>query len=117
MMGPWWTYHKFQHALRPLLAKNGERQAYLDHYDRIRAIVPPEKLLNYSVSDGWKPLCEFLGKEVPNYPFPHVNRTSQFLEGRRRRWWRAFGFMVVKLFTPMAIAVVAASWWYFSFKK
>lgn len=42
----------------------------------IRGIVPPERLLEWSVEDGWEPLCEFLGKEVPSEPFPHVNTSS-----------------------------------------
>lgn len=30
------------------------------------------------MSQGWEPLCAFLGKPVPNTPFPHVNDTKQF---------------------------------------
>jgi len=26
--------------------------------------------------DGWEKLCKFLGKEVPNIPLPHANKTS-----------------------------------------
>ena len=29
----------------------------------------------YQEKDGWAPLCEFLNKEIPNYPIPHDNRT------------------------------------------
>ena len=39
----------------------------------IRGLVPPERLLEWSATDGWEPLCEFLGKDVPKTPFPHVN--------------------------------------------
>jgi len=39
---------------------------------------PPEKLLVFEVSQGWKPLCAFLEVPVPNVPFPHVNDTKQF---------------------------------------
>ncbi|KAM6537998.1 hypothetical protein FALCPG4_003887 [Fusarium falciforme] len=34
---------------------------------------PKERLLEWSVEDGWEPLCEFLGKPVPDEPFPHEN--------------------------------------------
>ncbi len=37
----------------------------------IRATAPPEKLLEFP--KGWEPLCEFLGKPVPEGPFPHIN--------------------------------------------
>ena len=39
-------------------------------------MVPKEDLLIWNVKDGWKPLCSFLGKEVPDGPIPHENRTG-----------------------------------------
>lgn len=36
-------------------------------------MVPPEKLLVMSYSEGWEPLCKFLGKPVPNEPLPRAN--------------------------------------------
>ena len=39
-------------------------------------MVPKEDLLIWNVKDGWKPLCLFLGKEVPDGPIPHENRTG-----------------------------------------
>ncbi|KAJ3471839.1 hypothetical protein MRS44_001938 [Fusarium solani] len=43
------------------------------HYSMVRGMVPKERLLEWSVEDGWEPLCEFLGKPVPDEPFPHEN--------------------------------------------
>lgn len=40
--------------------------------------MPPEKLLVFEVKQGWEPLCKFLGKPVPDQPFPHVNDTQGF---------------------------------------
>jgi len=34
---------------------------------------PKDKLLVLNVRDGWEPLCKFLGKDVPDVPFPHKN--------------------------------------------
>ena len=48
------------------------------HNAAVRAEAPPERLLVYSVSQGWDPLCKFLGVEVPDRPFPHVNSTEEF---------------------------------------
>lgn len=42
----------------------------------IRGLVPKERLLEWNVKDGWEPLCEFLGKPVPDEPFPHVNAAA-----------------------------------------
>ena len=36
------------------------RLVYHEHYERIRRLVPSERLLNYELGSGWKPLCDFL---------------------------------------------------------
>ena len=46
---------------------------YIQHIEEVKATVPAERLLVYSVSEGWEPLCRFLGQRVPNIPFPHAN--------------------------------------------
>lgn len=51
---------------------------YQQHIEEIKAGVPEEKLLIYSVDQGWGPLCEFLGKEAPETAFPKVNDTQEF---------------------------------------
>ena len=42
----------------------------------MQSIVPKENLLVWNVKDGWKPLCDFLGKPVPDCPIPHDNKTG-----------------------------------------
>ena len=49
------------------------KKRYRMHNDRVKSIVPAEKLLVYNVKQGWKPLCDFLGCEVPTSAFPHEN--------------------------------------------
>lgn len=39
----------------------------------IRGLVSKERLLEWRPQDGYKPLCEFLGVEVVDEPFPHIN--------------------------------------------
>ncbi|CAE7599742.1 unnamed protein product [Symbiodinium sp. CCMP2592] len=36
--------------------------------------IPKERLLVFNLSDCWTPLCDFLGKPVPDEAFPHVDR-------------------------------------------
>jgi hypothetical protein len=36
-------------------------------------MVPKEKLLEYHITEGWEPLCRFLGREVPDVEFPSGN--------------------------------------------
>jgi hypothetical protein len=43
------------------------------HIEDVKATIPPERLLIHRASDGWQPLCEFLGKPIPDTPYPRVN--------------------------------------------
>ncbi len=51
---------------------------YLEHERRIRELVPADQLLIFDIKDGWPPLCEFLGLEVPECPFPRSNQRDEF---------------------------------------
>jgi hypothetical protein len=44
----------------------------------VRAAVPAERLLVFTVGDGWAPLCDFLGVPVPDEPFPRLNDGGDF---------------------------------------
>ena len=55
-------------------------EAYERHVRRIQNLVPAERLLVFDVAEGWEPLCAFLGKPVPDAPFPRTNATHQFWE-------------------------------------
>jgi hypothetical protein len=49
------------------------------HNEQVRRNVPADRLLVYEVSQGWDPLCAFLGVTVPEgKPFPHLNDTAAF---------------------------------------
>ncbi|MDH3695536.1 MAG: sulfotransferase family protein [Gammaproteobacteria bacterium] len=41
-----------------------------------------DRLLSYNIGDGWEPLCEFLGKPVPDVAYPRSNSTEEFTEAR-----------------------------------
>ena len=49
---------------------------YEAHNQLVEDAVPKDKLLVFNVKEGWDPLCEFLGKEVPQEPFPNVNESK-----------------------------------------
>mmetsp|Transcript_44890 Transcript_44890/g.83775 ORF Transcript_44890/g.83775 Transcript_44890/m.83775 type:complete len:276 (+) Transcript_44890:55-882(+) len=44
------------------------------HVERVKALTPPSRLLIFNLSDGWGPLCEFLGKPIPQEPFPYTDK-------------------------------------------
>ncbi len=71
------------------------------HNAEVRRKVPPEKLLVYEVKEGWGPLCDFLGVEAPDKPFPRLNDTAE-MRGRVRMV-RAISFAV-----PAIVALLLA---------
>lgn len=36
------------------------------------------EFLEYSVKEGWKPLCKFLDRDVPEAPFPRSDEVAQY---------------------------------------
>ncbi|GAA2794319.1 hypothetical protein GCM10010470_31520 [Saccharopolyspora taberi] len=50
------------------------------HNAEVQRIVPPERLLVFEVKQGWGPLCEFLGVDVPEEDFPHVNDSASMTD-------------------------------------
>jgi hypothetical protein len=55
-------------------------KAFVAHNEQVKRIVPAERLPVWEVSDGWEPLCDFLGVSVPSGPLPHANDRETFLE-------------------------------------
>jgi hypothetical protein len=53
--------------------------AFNRHNEQVRRDVPADRLLVYEISQGWAPLCAFLGVPVPEgKPFPHLNDAAEF---------------------------------------
>ena len=52
------------------------KQRYKSHNLYVKSEVPEEDLLVWNVKEGWEPLCKFLGKPIPEKPFPHDNKTG-----------------------------------------
>jgi hypothetical protein len=57
-----------EHALR----------VFTEHNEAVRRAVPAGRLLEFEVSQGWPPLCDFLGLPVPDAPFPRTNDSATF---------------------------------------
>ena len=64
------------HATTLRQAQQNSRDVYREHYAEVRRIARKENLLEYELGSGWKPLCDFLDKEVPDIPFPHLNESQ-----------------------------------------
>ncbi len=59
-----------------------DREAMIAAYERhnaaVRAAIPAHRLLEWTVADGWAPLCERLGLPVPDEAFPATNSAAEF---------------------------------------
>ena len=72
----------------------GNENVYIERYERHNREVleyfrdRPGDLLVMDIPDdaGWKKLCEFLGHDVPDRPFPHANKAS--LSRRIKNWFK-----------------------------
>lgn len=56
------------------------KKVFNDHIDKVKATVPANKLLIYDVTEGWGPLCKFLGVPEPTEELPHLNKKENFRE-------------------------------------
>ncbi|THV83930.1 hypothetical protein D6D26_10146 [Aureobasidium pullulans] len=56
------------------------RDGYEEHNALVTKLVPKERLLLYKLGSGWEPLCQFLGRDIPDVEFPHVNETEELQE-------------------------------------
>jgi hypothetical protein len=73
---------------------------------RVSERVPADRLLVYHVTEGWGPLCRFLGTPIPDTPFPHLNDAETFR--RRIRRIQALSIAGTALLTAAPAAAVAA---------
>ncbi|VUC24299.1 unnamed protein product [Clonostachys rosea] len=112
-----WAWHVYQRFLWASLfrAQDGSlgraiygngRWIYREHNDMIRGLVPAERLLEWSVEDGWEPLCMFLGKQVPEEEFPHANTRG---EGFKERVDQITNLWVGTALRNMAITAVVVT--------
>ena len=76
---------------------------YQQHIDEVMAAIPAERLLIYSVDQGWEPLCRFLGVPAPVGDFPNVNDRAQFGKRLARMSGFAYGILAVAAMATVAV--------------
>ncbi|KAJ7914950.1 hypothetical protein B0H13DRAFT_1491285, partial [Mycena leptocephala] len=64
----------------PGTTEDSAKLRFVEHYERVRKIVPKEHLLEYEAKAGWDPLCSFLHVEVPAVEFPRTNDKQMVLD-------------------------------------
>jgi hypothetical protein len=50
------------------------------HIADVQKEVPANRLLTFDLKDGWRPLCDFLGVNVPKIAFPRTNSSKEFVD-------------------------------------
>ncbi|KAG6367109.1 hypothetical protein INS49_001291 [Diaporthe citri] len=93
------------------------RERYHRHYAEVRAAAPEGRLLEYKVEDGWGPLCEFLGKSVPEVPFPHANKRKDHVArvaARQNMFLKMVALGMLKKLLPGVVLTVAAGLGYWA---
>ncbi|KAG4420525.1 hypothetical protein IFR04_006345 [Cadophora malorum] len=87
------------------------REGFIRHNQHIRDIVPPENLFEFQLEDmkGWEPLCKFLGKDVPDEPYPRINEGDSVAKFHAFMYWRQL-FLLVGGWLKMPLAVGGLAW-------
>jgi hypothetical protein len=67
--------HTFQNRFAE---KDFAIDVFTRHNEAVKATVPADQLLVYEIQQGWEPICEFLGVDVPESEFPHLNDAETF---------------------------------------
>lgn len=59
--------------------------AFIAHNERVRKTAPKERLVEWTATEGWAPLCNALGVPIPKMPFPKTNTRQEWFERDRQR--------------------------------
>lgn len=95
--------------------RENARQVYRAHNETIKRVAPQGRLLLFDFEEGWEPLCKFLGKEIPDVPFPRVNETEAVQEKVNLYIAEGYRRSMVKFArkaVPAVVVVVAVVWWW-----
>ena len=86
------------------LSRDNMLRCYQAHVEEVKRECPPDKLFIFDVKDGWGPLCAFLGKPVPDVPYPNVNDSKSFQMWIRKANTMGYIFGVLGLGIPFLFA-------------
>jgi hypothetical protein len=79
------------------------KAVFHEHIAQVKKTIPAEQLLVYEVSQGWQPLCDFLGVPVPDTPFPQVNDAASM-----KQQIRQIRTVFLVLYAALAAALLAS---------
>lgn len=104
------------HANTPDELRQNARSVYKEHHRRIREAAPKGSLLEYRLGEEWGPLCDFLGKDVPEgLPSPRINEAAALKARVREVQWeklKAGSMALGKHLVPAVVIGIAMGYWY-----
>ena len=62
-------FRELKDAFPEGLGTDALMERFVAHNEVVRETIPDDRLLVFRVTEGWGPLCEFVGAEVPGKPF------------------------------------------------
>lgn len=92
------------------------KKKYKEHNERVQAVIPKEKLFVFNVKQGWDPLCEFLGVDVPSQEFPRANVASSVTLDYMTRMCRESMWETI-IYVILPVVVIILSIMVYSFYK
>lgn len=98
------------------------RAVYAEHYAGVRKACEDQRrpMLEFRLDEGWPPLCEFLGKGVPEgVEFPRTNDGRSLNRAVKEHHWRQIRGALVRVFTWTVVpgAAVAIGVWQYTRRK
>ncbi|KAF2167196.1 hypothetical protein M409DRAFT_66227 [Zasmidium cellare ATCC 36951] len=104
------------HASNSKEFRENAKEVYGRHYAEIREVLKdqPERLLEFQLDQGWEPLCAFLGKPVPDVPFPKVNEGAEHDEMLKvvyTKFLRDALGLLLRWTSPIVVASLAWRLW------
>ena len=82
---------------------------YNAYVDEVKAAVPSDKLLIFTVDEGWEPLCAFLGVPRPAGEFPNLNDRAS-IKKILRDMTRGAYFILAGLAAALVLAAAVLYW-------
>ncbi|XP_039259639.2 uncharacterized protein LOC120336104 [Styela clava] len=86
----------------PILDHDQYAKYYEDHNNDVIKNAPRDQLLVFNVKEGWGPVCQFLGHEIPDVPFPYENKNGAITAHRLNH-----DSYVKKMYTEMYITLAS----------
>ncbi len=73
-----WIGELFQRRFVDIRDPEVAKAAFVRHNEEVIATVPAERLVVWTATDGWAPICNALNIPIPDEPFPLTNTTEEF---------------------------------------